>query len=214
MGTQASFETVTDWINMAGMAAVLIVLYIGWLSSYRTPKAAPVGSSLWFALPPWVQITAGLAISVIGVYLGYLLWKPLPLAAVPEGSAVLRIGGLVLLASGAVIFLWARHTLGAMYGPSTSSTVQLHARHQLIRQGPYALVRHPIYVSYWLILAGLLVIYRTWTPLVFLLAIVASLHRRARREEQVLEATFCEEWRAYAASVPMYAPRLRIGIFR
>jgi protein-S-isoprenylcysteine O-methyltransferase Ste14 len=58
-----------------------------------------------------------------------------------------------------------------------------------------------------MVLAGIFAAYRTWTPLVFLVLMMISLSRRARREEQALSAAFGGEWRAYAARVPMFVPR-------
>lgn len=202
------FEILTDWLVLLVMAAVLMVLYGGWLASYRTPKAAPVGTSLWFRLPAWGQMAAGLIISAAGAYSGYLLWLPIPVRVASGLSIALRIIGLLPVLSGALFFLWARLTLGVLYNASTSSAVQLHADHRLIQHGPFALVRHPMYLSYWLMLFGLLILYRTWMPLIALIMMVASLTRRARREDQVLQATFGDEWTDYARRVPMFLPRL------
>lgn len=209
METARTIEVITDWLVTIGTVGILIVIYGGWLVSYRIPKAAPVGSSLWFRLPAWAQIIAGFLITALGAYVGYLLWIPLPLTLAPLLAFVLRLVGLLLLLAGVIFFLWGRYTLGTQYATSTSSAVQLPADHRLIQHGPFALVRHPIYLAYWLLLAGVFVIYRTLTPLVFLLLMVASLSRRARREDVVLEATFGDEWRGYAARVPMFLPRWR-----
>jgi isoprenylcysteine carboxyl methyltransferase (ICMT) family protein YpbQ len=202
-----TFEAVTDWIAILAVAAMLGAAYASWLASYRAPKAAPVGSSFWFSLPVWAQIAVGFATTILGGYAGYLLWIPLPLTVSPGIALFLRLAGLALVCGGAGLWFWARWTLGAMMGVSTSSAAQLHADHRLIQHGPYALVRHPMYLGYWLVVAGLVVLYRTWTPLVILILILASLSRRARREEQALESAFGGEWRAYAARVPMFAPR-------
>lgn len=204
------FETLTDWLVLLVMAVVLCMLYGGWLASYRTPKAAPVGTSLWFRLPAWGQIAAGLVISVVGAYCSYLIWLPMPVALSPNISIVLRISGLVVVLSSALFFLWSRQTLGALYNASTSSAVQLHANHRLIQHGPFSLVRHPIYLSYWLMLFGLLIIYRTWMPLFALIMMMISLSKRARREDQVLAATFGEDWNQYARRVPRFFPHRRM----
>lgn len=195
------FERLTDWLVVVVMAVVLCVLYGGWLASYRTPKAAPVGASVWFRLPAWAQIAAGLITSVIGAYGCYLLWIPMPIALSPGVALALRIGGLGVVVIGAALFLWARRALGLLYNASTSTAVQLHAEHRLIQHGPFAIVRHPMYLSYWLMLFGLLVMYHTWTALVTLVMMVTALTRRARREDQVLEATFGHVWRGYAGRV-------------
>jgi protein-S-isoprenylcysteine O-methyltransferase Ste14 len=209
MATKASFETITDWVTLLVMAFVLCVIYVGWLASYRTSKAAPVGTSIWFRLPQWGQIAAGLAISAVGAYSVYRLWTPIAIPVSPPVSFVLRVIGLGVVSVGASLFLWARKTLGAMYNASTSSAVQLQSNHHLIQHGPFAFVRHPIYLSYWIIPAGLFTMYRTWVLIVILLLMLISLTKRARREEQVLEAAFGDEWRNYARQVPRFIPQWR-----
>jgi len=154
-------ETVTNWIVIAGAVILSAVIIVSWLASIRTPKAAPTGSSTWFALPTWAQIGAGLAVSALLAYLGYLLWIPLRLVVSPEVLVVLRIVGLALFLAGLLLTLWARWALGAMYGVSTSFAAQLQAGHRLIQHGPYAFVRHPMYLGYWLVLAGVMLTYRT-----------------------------------------------------
>jgi len=207
MGTQEIFEVVTDWITIFFVVVLLGAVYLSWLASYRTPKGALVGSSLWFALPVWAQIAVGFGMTALGVYVGYLMWKPLPFTVSPDLSLLLRGVGVVFTGGGAALWFWARRILGAMMGVSTGSTAQLQVDHKLIQHGPYALVRHPMYLGYWLVLVGLVATYRTWTPLVFLILMLISLSRRAGREEQALESAFGGEWRTYAARVPMFVPR-------
>lgn len=207
MGTQEIFEVVTDGIIIFFVVALLGAVYLSWLASYRAPKAAPVGSSLWFTLPMWAQITVGFGLSALGIYVGYLMWKPLPFTVSPGLSLLLRIVGVVLISGGVALWFWARWVLGAMMGVSTGSAAQLQVDHKLIQNGPYAFVRHPMYLGYWLALVGLVAAYRIWMPLVFLILMMISLSRRAWREEQVLVSAFGDEWRNYVARVPMFVPR-------
>lgn len=203
----AAFETLTDCLVILTLVVVLCVLYIGWLASYRTPKASLLGTSIWFRLPVWGQIAVGLGMSVAGAYGVYRLWMPIFIAVSPLISLVLRIIGLVVTLGGALLFLVAKRTLGAMYGASTSSAVQLQANHRLIQNGIYAIVRHPIYLSYWIMLVGLVIMYRTGVLLMLLLLMVISLSKRAYREDQAMESTFGDKWRNYARRVPMFVPQ-------
>ena len=181
---------------------------MSWLASYRTRKAAVAGSSRWFSLPVWAQIGGGLAAIALFAYLGYALWIPLPLAAPTGVLRILRVAGLALLLLGALLALWARWTLGAMYGVSTTSAVQLNVGHRLVQHGPYAYVRHPLYLGIWLVFLGATFVYRTWAPLAYLVMFL-PLFRRAQREEAALAAALGEEWREYAGRVPMFVPRWR-----
>lgn len=208
-------ETVTDWMVIGGTLILASVIIMSWLASYRTPKAASVRSGDWFfVLPTWAQIVGGLGACVLFAYLGYLLWIPLPLSIPPNVETILQLIGLVFFLVGWGLVLWARGTLGAMYGVSTGFVAPLQAQHQLIQNGPYAFVRHPMYLGYWLLLVGMTLIYRTWTPLLLLAMCLASFFRRARREETALAERFGDKWRAYTVRVPMFVPRRLLGAKR
>src|SRR5271165_6553031 len=57
--------------------------------------------------------------------------------------------GAVLAVAGILICFWAR----AILGTNWSGTVTIKQNHELIRRGPYAFVRHPIYTG---LLTGML----------------------------------------------------------
>lgn len=121
-----SADTLLDWIVVTMGLGLLAIIMSAWLLSYRDPRSAPVGpGQRIFSLPAWAQIGGGLAITALLAYVSSVLWIPLPLAVLGA--------------------LW---TLGAMSGVSTSFAVQLTERHRLIQRGPYALVRHPMYLGY------------------------------------------------------------------
>ena len=203
-------ETVTDWILSAGSAALMVVVTISWLASVRAQKSAQANSSRWFALPAWAQVALGIAAIAIFIWFGFLLWIPLPLSLSNAVTATLRVSGLAIYLVGLFLTLWVRWALGAIYGVSTSSSAPLQEKHRLVQNGPYVITRHPMYLGYWLVMLGVLLTYRTWTPLALLAMTVPSFHRRARREEQALAAEFGEEWQAYAARVPMFMPTWKI----
>jgi protein-S-isoprenylcysteine O-methyltransferase Ste14 len=55
---------------------------------------------------------------------------------------------------------------------------------------------------------GGLLLYRTWTFLLFAVTML-GLPLRARREEDALAAEFGQAWEAYRGQVPSWMPRLR-----
>lgn len=136
------------------------------------------------------------------------LWRPLPLAlpAVVRRTR-LALGALVDFPS-LGIYLWGLRTLGTMFGPSIGFGVRLQAGHRLITDGPYALVRHPMYLA--VITAGIggLLLYRAWAMLLFAGAMF-GLTVRAHREEEMLAAEFGAAWEAYCRRVPAWLPPLR-----
>jgi len=118
------------------------------------------------------------------------------------------ISGALLYLPGLALVLWGRLALGRNYFVSTGLGAQLFADQQLVTGGPYAFVRHPMYVGLALAAWGALLIYFTWTTVYF--AVFAPLlFLRARREEQALAAEFGEQWQAYCKRVPAFWPRFR-----
>jgi protein-S-isoprenylcysteine O-methyltransferase Ste14 len=103
--------------------------------------------------------------------------------------------------------LWARLSLGRMYFVSTSFGAQLYADHKLVKMGPFAIVRHPMYLGLITAAFGSLLLYQTWTTLAYALFAPFVL-LRARREEFALKAEFGEEWQDYCRHVPAILPRL------
>jgi protein-S-isoprenylcysteine O-methyltransferase Ste14 len=88
-----------------------------------------------------------------------------------------------------------------------SFSIMAEAR-RLITHGPYAIVRHPLYVCEEIALVGMLI--QVISPLALLIAAAHGLlqFRRLLNEEKVLRATF-PEYERYAAHVPRLIPRLR-----
>jgi protein-S-isoprenylcysteine O-methyltransferase Ste14 len=94
-----------------------------------------------------------------------------------------------------------------MYDASSTFGAHLSADHHLVTDGPFAYVRHPMYLGILLTGLGGLLFYRTWT-FVFLLTHIPSLIIRARREEELLAVAFGREWQAYSERTPAWIPHL------
>ena len=80
--------------------------------------------------------------------------------------------------------------------------------HRLATKGPYAIVRHPQYTGFFLVMFGEGVVH--W-PTLFSVAlfplIVIAYALLARREERHMLERFGEQYRAYRRRVPMFVPR-------
>ena len=82
------------------------------------------------------------------------------------------------------------------------------ANARLVTTGPYAYVRHPLYVALIVFAAGVALGWNTpihWSAAV---ALAIILDRKSRREEQLLRARF-PAYESYAARTPRLVPRLR-----
>lgn len=60
------------------------------------------------------------------------------------------IAGLILLVFGSTIRIWAIYFLGKYF----TNAVQFDAKHELIKSGPYRLIRHPSYLGAYLAIIG------------------------------------------------------------
>lgn len=85
----------------------------------------------------------------------------------------------------------------------------LGADHRLVRSGPYALVRNPIYSSMLLVLCatGVVIAGWKWFFAALVLCIIGT-EIRVRIEERLLASHFGEQFQAYKRSVPAYLPSL------
>jgi protein-S-isoprenylcysteine O-methyltransferase Ste14 len=85
----------------------------------------------------------------------------------------------------------------------------LGAEHRLVRSGPYAVVRNPIYASMLLVLCATAIIVTGWKPFAVALALfIAGTEIRVRTEERLLASRFGEEFESYKRDVSAYLPFL------
>ncbi len=131
--------------------------------------------------------------------LGLLGWRFSP------ESPWLRMSGIVLTFIGAGIAMWARRSLGQYW----SARVTLKIDHQLIRSGPYAWVRHPLYSGLLLAMAGTALVVGEWRALIGVLVALAEFSRKARKEEALLATEFDADYREYRKQAGFLTPRFR-----
>ncbi len=83
----------------------------------------------------------------------------------------------------------------------------IQAGHEVIRSGPYRVLRHPAYAGALLALAGIGVVFGSWPALALcVLPIGAAVAHRIRVEEAVLEGALGEAYREYARSTSKLVP--------
>lgn len=190
-------------LGAVSLLLVMAVLMIGLVGGSRRPAGRATSDHLGFLRSPLFYLVAAAG------YFGLcaLLWRPLPVTLT---TPLARILSLILGAAsyfpGLALVLWGRLTLGRHYGASSTLGAQLFAGHQLVTRGPYAYVRHPMYLGLLLVALGGLLIYQTWT-FVFFLANFPVFYVRAQREERALSAAFGPEWETYRRRVPAWFPR-------
>lgn len=143
----------------------------------------------------------GLALETAGIFLA---WFRLPQTPAPD---LARMIASMALAPAATVFGWlaVRHL-----GKQFRILAGLYADHELIRTGPYAVVRHPVYASLFAMMLATGLLFAQWPLLLLSIALyVAGTEIRIRAEEGLLRARFGEEFEEYRRRVPAYLPLLR-----
>jgi len=112
--------------------------------------------------------------------------------------------GYGLTVGGMALCVWARLKLGEYW----SDKVALKVEHRLIRKGPYARLRHPIYTGVLLAIAGTALAIGEWRGLVALAVMTVNYLIKARREDRILASHFGEEFTAYKAQAGFLVPKL------
>lgn len=81
--------------------------------------------------------------------------------------------------------------------------------HVLITNGPFGVVRHPIYTGLLGMLLSTAIAFSTWPGLILSIALyLAGTTMRIRKEERLLRETFGKEFQDYAEEVPALVPGL------
>ncbi len=198
------FEVWARRIGMLGVVGESLMVVRGVSQAWRRPKGHIVGRRYEsLPLPTYLGIAL---VSVVMVGALIRLWRPIPLALPRPLRAVALALGIVLYVSGFGSVVWGRVALGEMYNISTEMGAELYAHHRLVTSGPFAVVRHPMYLGAIVQFVGGVLLYRTWSVVLLAAAEVVTDLGRARREEQALAAEFGREWQAYARRVPPGLP--------
>jgi protein-S-isoprenylcysteine O-methyltransferase Ste14 len=113
--------------------------------------------------------------------------------------------GVALVIAGLAFAIWARVHLGGNW----SGTVTIKQGHELIRSGPYAYVRHPIYTGLITALLGTTLASGTVHAAIGLAIIAVSFVHKSRIEEGFMRETFPGAYQRYSAEVPALIPFTR-----
>lgn len=197
----SEIESALGWLGLAiWVALCAVVTYSQWQGSRRA-KVQAVGRTT-AALRRPVFVLPLLAVYVIVLV---LLWQPIAPSLQSSVALPLSVAGFVVTAAGAAFILWARFTMGESHNISSVAGVELFANHRLVTTGPFAIVRHPMYVGFAVAALGALALYRTWT-IAFIVVHGLIFVVRARREEEALAKRFGDDWAAYRRRVPAVLP--------
>jgi protein-S-isoprenylcysteine O-methyltransferase Ste14 len=137
-----------------------------------------------------------------------VLWYG-PVKATLPWLSPLGVAGFaaVLLLMGAVLGLFA--VSSSALGKNWSIKARTLSDHELVRRGPYAYVRHPIYLAMLLFLLAMAVALGHWLQLVAAAPFFfIGTKMRIDAEDRLLEASFGQEFVDYRNSTPALFPKI------
>jgi protein-S-isoprenylcysteine O-methyltransferase Ste14 len=185
--------TIRDWIVLP-----LILFAVVWIAGIAWQKRV-VRRESWRERAVYI-VPALLAGWLLGTDTGWplLSWRLYPM------SQPIVVLAVICVWSGVGIAIWARLSLGGNW----SAVVTIKEGHQLIRRGPYAVVRHPIYTGFLLTVLGTALGFGSGRGFLAFAVTLWSLVYKLRREESFLRDQFGTEYARYrqevhAALVPL-----------
>jgi protein-S-isoprenylcysteine O-methyltransferase Ste14 len=126
---------------------------------------------------------------------------PLGWRWLPRHSIAFILGTAILIAS-SVLAISARRHLGQYW----SGTIGMKEEHQLIRSGPYAFVRHPIYTGFLGGMIGTAIALGELRGVLAVIVLLVAYLRKIRVEEKRLVQRFGESYIQYRKEVRMLVP--------
>jgi protein-S-isoprenylcysteine O-methyltransferase Ste14 len=179
-------QGIENHIELAAQVAALVfvVLLLGLTSLRFKPKETETAEG-----------SKPRVCALVGTFLSLSL-VALPM---PDLGPVLRILAICLVLAGWLLSIYVLAWLGRSF------SIMAQAR-RLVTKGPYAVVRHPLYVSEEIAMIGMVLL--CLSPLAILIAAVQWVFqlRRMTHEERVLREAF-PEYSSYATLTPKIIPR-------
>jgi protein-S-isoprenylcysteine O-methyltransferase Ste14 len=108
---------------------------------------------------------------------------------------VFRFSGLMLAVPGFLLMLIAEKHLGKQF----SVEVTIQEDHELIRSGPYKIIRHPRYLGIVMLFLGISLTFRSYLAILVVIALLFVLIWRVSAEESLMRQEFGAEWDEYCA---------------
>jgi protein-S-isoprenylcysteine O-methyltransferase Ste14 len=149
-----------------------------------------------------------IGILIQGLAIGIVSFGPQRVALAPTSPLALGEALIIgiLMTLGIALFVSASRTMGQNW----SLVARTRSDHQLVTGGPFAYVRHPIYVGLFLFMVALSIAFGHSERLLFAVPIYAfGTWFRIVREERLLRDMFGADYDSYAGRVKRFVP----GVF-
>lgn len=177
-------HTSRDWRVFGTYSAFIVALFV---EMYGVPL------TIYF-LSGWLHIRYP-SMNLLTHDAGHLWWTLTGQHGNPH-FGFLHILSFFLIGAGFLLLSKAWHVL-----------YEAQCQHRLAVSGPYAVIRHPQYAGFVMIMLGFLLQWPTLLTLAMFPVLIAMYARLARAEENDSEQSFGQAWRDYAAHTPAFIPR-------
>jgi protein-S-isoprenylcysteine O-methyltransferase Ste14 len=192
----------TDYIGLTALVLVFlswVIFGLIFLLRKKPPKAQETKRA---SVSKW-----GIALQGCGFALVWAIrrsyWWPFPESTI--GELVLAAVAVTL---GVASCLWSWRAVQTL-GKQWTYEARVIEGHELITQGPYAVVRNPIYLGmFGLMVASGLVFATWWALLIAVTVFLVGNQIRIHAEEQLLREAFGAQFDDYARRVPAFFPRV------
>lgn len=188
----------TYWLFLS----LFVFMWVGWFVLWRVMAFRVKAAAQSESVPARLSHLVPLLIA------GYLLAAQVPIPLLNDRFVPPAIWpaalGAALTFAGLLFSVWARFVLAGNW----SDFVQLKQDHELIVDGPYRWVRHPIYTGLILMFLGTAFAVGEWRGLLAVAIAAIAFWRKLRREETVMRGAFGEAYARYAERVPALIPFL------
>jgi protein-S-isoprenylcysteine O-methyltransferase Ste14 len=164
-----------------------VVLGLVWLPGYFMSKSTANVPRLAMQIPA----TALLAVSFVFLFSP---WRGSLTMPVTPRDTPLGIIAVALVLAGVGFAVWARLTLGANW---SGLVVTMKQGHELIQNGPYAIVRHPIYTGILLAMIGTALTRGILAGYIGVAAGLVAIMIRIKIEEQLMSERFGDAYQIY-----------------
>lgn len=182
------------------ISVLWLVWAIFWLAAAVGAKATrrreTIASRLSHGVPLVLAVILFSSDRLAGSYLGFAL--------LPHDLATFWLG-FTLVLSGIAVSLAARVSLGGNW----SGIVTLKQDHELIRRGPYRLVRHPIYTGILVAVLGNAIAQGELRSVLAVALVAVAFVRKIGVEEAFLTEAFGDAYTRYRREVPALIPFVR-----
>jgi len=192
-------ELVARWVVAVAATGLLVTALTVLVLELRSKRPEPVERDAG----PLATVNFVGILGFVGVGLGTAIWMLGTVPSLPgwiEGTV--RVSGIVLLGLAGFLAAWGLWSIGRQM----SSQAEVRPDTELVTDGAFRLVRHPLYLSILLLWAGGALALASWFMAACTVALVPVFVARSRLEERILMRHFGGVYGAYMASVPMLLP--------